>query len=99
MDITARQDVSCSDCLINDGRAFGNHWMEHCVKLRSRLDDLLKGIIACLPHIKCQFSGEQSNDYIGHIHVESNSQNVELRKQTCFINQCVPHKSNLDNFR
>jgi hypothetical protein len=70
------------------------------VKLRSHLDDLLKRIIACLLQIKRQLSGEQPSDYIGHIHVhvESNSQN-ELRKQTCFINQCVPDKSNLDIFR
>jgi hypothetical protein len=54
--------------------------MEECVDIGSGLDDLLKKIIACLPQIKRQLSGEQPSDYIGHIHVHvaSNSQKGEL---------------------
>jgi len=73
--------------------------MEHCVKLRSSLDELLRRIIALLTQIKRQLSGEQPSDYIDHIHLESNSQKDKLKKQTCLINQCVPDKSNLDIFR
>jgi hypothetical protein len=56
--------------------------MEHYVKFRSRLDDLLKRIIACMPQIKRQLSEEQPSEYIGHIHVESNSQKMNSRSKS-----------------
>ena len=73
--------------------------MDYCVELRSSLDDLLKRTVAFLPQIKRQLSEEHPSDYIGHIHVESNSQKEKLGKQTHLINQCVPDKSNLDILR
>jgi len=63
------------------------------VKLRSRVDDLLKRMIAFLPQIKRQLSREQPSDYTDHTHVESISQKVKLRKQTWLMNKCIPAKA------